>query len=186
MKKTNVMVIGGSASGIVAATTGKMFYPDKEFLLVRKEKQVVVPCGIPYIFGSLKSSNQDVISDAVLEDNQIDIKVDEIVNIDQESNCCKSADGTEIKYEKLVLALGSIPTIPKWLKGADLENVFTIPKNKEYLDVIVEKLKSCQNVVIVGGGFIGVEVADEMNKINKDVTIIEIMPHVLELAFDEV
>jgi len=185
MEKTNVLVIGGSAAGIVAATTGKLFYPEKDILLVRKEKQVIVPCGIPYIFGSLESSDQDVISDSVLEDQKIKIKVDEIVSIDQVNNRCKTADSTEIEYEKLVLALGSNPTIPKWLKNADLDNVFIIPKDKEYLDGIVTKLKGCQNVVIVGGGFIGVEVADELNKIGKDVTIIEIMPHVLELAFDE-
>ena len=56
MEKTDVLVIGGSASGIVAAVTGKTNYPDKDFTLIRKEKHVVVPCGIPYIFGSLDST----------------------------------------------------------------------------------------------------------------------------------
>jgi NADH oxidase (H2O2-forming) len=66
MKKTDVLVIGGSAAGIVAATTGKTFYPDKDFLLLRKEKEVMVPCGIPYIFGTLENSGQNVILDAAL------------------------------------------------------------------------------------------------------------------------
>jgi len=185
MDKTDVLVIGGSAAGIVAATTGKSFYPDKDFLLVRKEKQVVVPCGIPYIFGSLESSDQNLISDAVLTNAGVRIKIDEATSIDQETKVCRTADGTQINFEKLVLALGSTPIVPKWLKGVDLGNVFTIPKDKEYLDGISEKLGGCTSVVIIGGGFIGVEVGDELNKCGKDVTIVEILPHVLEAAFDE-
>ena len=67
MKKTDVLVIGGSAAGLVAALTGKSHYPGKDFTMIRKEKTVVVPCGIPYIFGSLESSDQNVIPDTGLE-----------------------------------------------------------------------------------------------------------------------
>ncbi len=185
MEKTDVLVIGGSAAGIVAAVTGKSNYPDKDFLVVRKEKQVVIPCGIPYIFGSLDSIEKDFISDGALTNMGVKFKVDEVVSIDPENKVCKTADGTEISFEKLVLALGSTPTVPKWLKGTDLENVFTIPKDKDYLDGMIAKLKDCQKIVTVGGGFIGVEVSDEINKLGKEVTIVEILPQILGLAFDE-
>jgi pyruvate/2-oxoglutarate dehydrogenase complex dihydrolipoamide dehydrogenase (E3) component len=185
MERTNVLVIGGSAAGIVAAATGKSCYPDKEFLLIRKEKQVIVPCGIPYIFGSLENSDKDLVPDAVLSNAGIRLKISEVISIDQKNKVCKIADGTEISFEKLVLATGSIPMIPKWLKGTELENVFTIPKNKVYLDEILAKLKNCKKVVTIGGGFIGVEISDEINKTNKDVTIVEILPHILALVFDK-
>jgi NADPH-dependent 2,4-dienoyl-CoA reductase/sulfur reductase-like enzyme len=185
MEKTDVLVIGGSASGIVAAVTGKSSYPDKEFMVVRKEKQVVVPCGIPYIFGSLESSDKDVIPDAVLTKVDIKLKVGEVISLDSEKKICKTADGTEISFEKLVLATGSTTKVPRWLKGTDKENVFTVPKNKVYLDEVLTKLKDCKKVVTIGGGFIGVEMSDELNKRGKDVTIVEILPHVLGLAFDE-
>ena len=184
-EKTDVLVIGGSASGVVAATTGKAFYPEKDFLLVRKERQVLVPCGIPYMFGSLKSSDQNLIPDAVLTNAGVRTKIDEVVSIDQGSKTCTTSDGTDISFEKLVLALGSTPHIPGWLKGADLEHVFTIPKDKDYLDGIRARLDGCSTVVIIGGGFIGVEVGDELNKLGKEVTIVEMLPHVLEAAFDE-
>ena len=185
MEKTDVLVIGGSAAGIVAATTGKANYPDKDFLLIRKEKQVLVPCGIPYIFGSLESSDKDVIPDGVLTKAGVNLKISEVISVDPENKTCKTNDGTEISFEKLVLATGSIPTTPKWLKGTDLKNVFTIPKNKEYIDDTISKLKECKKIVTVGGGFIGVEISDELNKRNKDVTIAEMLPHILTLAFDE-
>lgn len=184
MERTDVLVIGGSAAGIVAATTGKSYYPNKDFFLIRKEKRVIVPCGIPYIFGSLESSEQNMVPDAVLSNAGVRLKIDEVVFVDQENKVCKTADGTEIRFEKLVLATGSTPVVPKWLKGAHLDNVFTIPKDKEYLDQITTKLDGCKKVVTIGGGFIGVEVADEINKLGKEVTIVEILPHVLALAFD--
>ncbi len=184
-KRTDVLVVGGSAAGIVAATTGKLYYPDKEFLLVRKEKQIIIPCGIPYIFGSLEDSNKDSISDDVLTDANINLKIGNVLSIDQKNKICKMDDDTEIIFEKLVLATGSLPIIPKWLKGIELENVFTISKNKEYIDEILTKLKDCKKIVTIGGGFIGVEVFDEINKTNKDVTIVEILSHILHLVFDE-
>jgi len=185
MEKTDVLVIGGSAAGIIAAVTGKSYYQDKDFLLIRKEKKVLVPCGIPYIFGSLGSSDKDIIPDTVLTDAGIRLKIDEVISIDKKNKKCKTSDGTEISFEKLVLAIGSTPIVPEWLRGTNLENVFVIPKDKEYIDDTIAKLDGCNKIVTIGGGFIGVEIADELNKIGKNVTIVEILPHVLCMNCDE-
>lgn len=185
MKKTDVLVIGGSAAGLVTAVTGKSSYPDKDVLVVRKEDQVLVPCGIPYIFGSLDSVDKNIIPDAALTKAGVNLKIGEVVSINQQEKMCTTDDGTDIGFEKLVLATGSIPVVPKWLKGAEIENVFVIPKNKTYLAEMIGKLKSCRRIVVVGAGFIGVEVSDEMNKNGKDVTLVEILPNILGLAFDE-
>lgn len=185
MQKTDVLVVGGSAAGIVTAVTGKSNYPDKGFLVIRKEKEVLVPCGIPYIFGSLDSSNKDVIPDKVLQKAGVNLQIAEVTSINSEEKTCKASDGTEIGFEKLVLALGSTPTTPKWLKGADLDNVYTVPKNKEHIDLMAGKLQSCKKIITVGAGFIGVEISDELNKRGKEVTLVEILPHILSLVFDE-
>jgi len=185
MKKTDVLVIGGGPAGIITATTGKSSYPDKNFMLVRKEKKVFVPCGIPYIFGTLGSGEKNIIPDTILSNAGIELKISEVDYIDTTNKVCKIADGTEIKFEKLVLATGSTPVVSKWLKGIDLENVFAVFKNKEYLDDMLTRLEDCEKIVIVGGGFIGVEVADELNKLGKDITIVEMLPHILALVFDE-
>lgn len=183
--KTDVLIIGGSAAAISAATTGKVFYPEKEFLVLRKEEQVMVPCGIPYIFGTLKNSDQNVAADQGLINAGIKIKIDEAVSLDLEKKICKTADDSEIEFDKLVLATGSTPKVPGWLKGANLENVFTIPKNKIVIDKMLAECDKRKKIIVLGGGFIGVEMADELNKReNKDVTIVEIQPHILNLAFD--
>jgi len=185
MKKTDVLVIGGSAAGIVTALTGKNQYPEKDFLVIRKEKEVVVPCGIPYIFGSLESSSQNVIPDVGLEKAGIKLIIGEVIEIDSENKTCLLADGEKIGYEKMVLAIGSIPVKPNWLNGKELDNVFTVPKDKEYLDRLIGKLQDKQKIVVIGGGFIGVEISDELKKQGKDVTVVEILPHILGAVFDK-
>ena len=185
MGKTDVLVVGGSAAGVVAAVTGKSSYPEKTFTLVRQDKQCLVPCGIPYVFGSLESSAKNLIADAALDKAGVQIKVGKVTSIDPKNKICFTEDKQEITFEKLILALGSVPVIPSWLQGVDKENVFTIPKSKEYLDGALQKLKTARKILTIGGGFIGVEVSDELNKQNKDVTIVEILPHLLALAFDE-
>lgn len=185
MKKVDVLVIGGSAAGIVAATTSRNFYPEKEVALVRKEEKVLVPCGIPYMFGTLGSSDKNVMPDMVLENSHVELIIDEVVSVNLDNKTCMLNDGSEIHFVKLIFATGSSPVKPQWLEGTDLENVFFIPKDKGYLDKEKSAFELCKKVVVIGGGFIGVEMADELVKAGKDVTIVELLPHVLSLAYDK-
>jgi len=185
MKNTDVFVIGGSAAGMVAALTGKSSWPDKKFILVKKEKEIMVPCGIPYIFGTLDNTTQNIMPvDNMLEKAGIESLVDEVTKIDKEAKTAEMKSGEVIKYGKLVLATGSGPVKPKWLKGGEKENVFVIPKNKTYLDDMKTKLKSLKKVVVIGAGFIGVEFSDELIKHGHEVVLVEKQPDILSLAFD--
>lgn len=179
------MVIGGSAAGFVAAMTAKSTYPDKDVTLVRKEEKVMISCGIPYIFGTIGTTDKNVLPDAGLENLGVNIIVDEVLEVDKDSKKCKTKSDKDIQYDKLVFATGSMPAVPGWLPGTDKENVFTVLKNKKYLDGMLESLKGCKEVVVVGAGFIGVEVSDELNKVGKKVTLVEVLPHVMSLAYDE-
>jgi len=185
MIKTDVLVIGGSAAGLVAATTAKSGNPDKNVTLVRKEQKVMIPCGIPYIFGTIGSSDNNIMPDTGLKNLDVNIVIDEVTSIKKQEKVCQTAKGEQISYDKLIITTGSTPQIPKWLKGKDLENVFTIPKSKVYLDEFQNKIKDLKNIIIVGAGFIRLEVSDELNKAGKNVTLVEILPRVLGTAFDE-
>ncbi len=185
MKATDVLVIGGSAAGMVAALTGKSSWPDKNFILIKKQKEMMVPCGIPYIFGTLDNSTQNLMPvDNMLEKAGIESMVDEAIKIDKEAKTVEMTSGEVIKYEKLVIATGSSPVKPKWLKGGEKENVFVIHKDKTYLDVMKTKLASLKKVVVIGAGFIGVEFSDEMIKHGHEVVLVEKLPDILSLAFD--
>jgi len=186
MKNTDVLVIGGSAAGMVAAVTGKSCWNEKSFILVKKQKDVMVPCGIPYIFGTLDSSQLNIMPvDNMLAKAGIESLVNKVVTIDKEAKIVTMQDGEQIKYDKLVIATGSTPVKPKWLKGANLDNVFVIPKDRTYLDVMKEKINTLKKVVVVGAGFIGVEFSDELKKNGHEVTLIEKEKDILCTAFDE-
>lgn len=186
MKKTDVLIIGGSAAGPVAGGTARRHYKDISIALIRKEKegQVLVPCGIPYIFGTVGAPGKNIIPDALLSNNNIDLIVDKATSIDRQAKTVSTEKGESIGYEKLVLATGSVPvTLP--LPGRDLENVFFAQKDVDYLNRLLKVLDEVKDVVIIGGGFIGIEFADEFKKRGLNVTIVEVMPHCLQLVFDE-
>ncbi|MDA3823361.1 MAG: FAD-dependent oxidoreductase, partial [Bacteroidales bacterium] len=184
MKKTDVLVIGSSAAGLVAATTGKRIYKDKKVTVVTKMPDTLIPCGIPYIFGSVGTSDKNLIPVAkMFEGAGIDMIVDEVLSIDREAKTATLANEESISYEKLVIGTGSSPIFPKWLTS-DKKNVFTVPKIKGYLDSMQEKLENAKKIIVVGAGFIGVEISDELTKAGKEVILVEKLDHILSLAFD--
>jgi len=183
MTTADIVILGGSAAGVTGAITARRHHPDKRILLVRKDKQALIPCGIPYIFGTLRSPEKNLIPDSILEANRVDLLIAEATKIDRKQRVLVTDEG-EVRYERLILATGSLPTKPP-IPGLDLEGVFAIWKDLEYLRRLQDRLAQAQAVVIIGGGFIGIEFADEINKIGgKKVTILELAPHCLSLSYD--
>jgi len=184
MQKFDIVVVGGSAAGITAATTARRHYPDKEVLLIRKEKQVLIPCGIPYIFGTVASPDKNLIPDAVLSKNGVELLVDEVTSLDRDKGTLTTAGGETVAYDRLVLATGSLPAMPP-IPGFELENVFPVFKDVSHLRLMQESLEGVSDLVIIGGGFIGVEFADECRKaLQANVSIVEMLAHCLMLAYD--
>lgn len=185
MERTDVLVVGSSAAGLVAATTGKRFYPQKLFTVATTQKKTLIPCGIPYVFGSVGSTDNDILpAEKMFETTGVKIKYDEVVDVDREEKTAVFKSGDKLRYEKLILGTGSEPIKASWLKGADLKHVFTVPKNKVYLDKMQQELKPAKKIVVIGAGFIGVEISDELKKSGKEVILVEKLPHILGLAFD--
>ncbi len=185
MQNVDAVIVGGSAAGLTAAVSVRRFNPEARITIIRKDEKVMVPCGIPYIFGTLESPDDNLIPDAVLEKNNIDLIIDEVTSINKGAKNLMTASGKTIAYERMVLATGSYPLIPP-LPGVDLKNVFTAKKDISYMNNLKQVLAQTKNLVIIGGGFIGLEFADECRKIPsiKSVSVIELLPHCLLLACD--
>ncbi|MFW6409632.1 MAG: NAD(P)/FAD-dependent oxidoreductase, partial [Halanaerobiales bacterium] len=183
--ETNVLVIGGSAAGIMAAVSAKRHYPKKNITVVRKEDKVLIPCGIPYTMGTIDELENNIIPDTAVTAKNIDLIIDKVVNIDTNTNQAILETKENIKYDKLVLATGSKPLQPP-IKNLDVDGVFSIRKNFKQLQAIKNRLNNIDDLVIIGGGFIGIEFADECRK-NRDIniSIIEIMNHLLSLVCDD-
>jgi len=182
--KTDILIIGGSAAGLVSAMTAKSAHPKKNVTLIRREEKVMIPCGIPYIFGTLGSSDKNILPDAGLEKLGVNIFIDEVLTVNKDEKICKTKKEETLSYDKLIFATGSEPMIMKFIPGHDKENVFTIPKNKVYLDVLQQKLDKLSKIIVIGAGFIGVEISDELNKKGKEITLIELLPNIMATAFD--
>ncbi|TCO75190.1 FAD-dependent oxidoreductase [Marinisporobacter balticus] len=185
MKKTDLLVIGGSAGGILSANTARKAYGDIKITVIRDTQKVMVPCGIPYIFGRLKDTSKNAIPDGILTNNDIEIMIDKVIKIDKENKVVETKNNELIEYKRLIIATGSLPFIPTFIPGHDLENVYTVLKEENYLKKVLEKTKEAENIVVIGGGFIGVEFAEQMRLLDKNVTLVELADACLWQAFDK-
>jgi NADPH-dependent 2,4-dienoyl-CoA reductase/sulfur reductase-like enzyme len=168
-RQADVVVIGGSAAGLTAALTAKRHHAHKSVLVVRAEEEVLIPCGIPYIFGTVGSPEKNLMPDDVLAKNGIELLVEEVTGIDREECTISTASGGTIAYDRLVLATGSLPSMPP-VPGFDLPNVYPVLKNVAHLCNMQTALADVSDLVVIGGG---------------NVCIVEMLPHCLMLAYDE-
>jgi len=184
MKKSDIIIIGGGPGGITAALETRKKYPDKKITLIRKTKKSPIPCGIPYTFNSLDSIDKNIIPDEKLTDNNIDLIIDEVIQINKENKKI-STSKAKMEYKKLILATGSLPkSLP--IQGLDKTEHWLIKKDCSYLEKLRQAMLKAKDVIIIGGGFIGLEIADDLTKKEgKNITVIEAMDVCLGMAFDQ-
>lgn len=187
MQQRDVVVIGGSAAGLMTATTIKRLYPQKSVTVIRNVSKTPVPCGIPYIYGTLRAVEKNIVPDEMITSQGIEIVASHVEDVDRSSKIVSCENHAAFKYDKLVMATGSKPIIPP-LPGIELENVFAVAKDPFFLQRIFSALQAARNVVVIGGGFIGVEMAEQIARLQKEiqtdtqVALIEMQDYCLSLA----
>ena len=82
-RNVDVLVIGAGPAGIISAVTARKYYPEKSISVMKSIDKGVVPCGIPYMFASLKDPEENKLGNAALDKNNIDVIVDEAIEIDR-------------------------------------------------------------------------------------------------------
>lgn len=184
-RKFDVAIIGGSAAGVTAAITSKRHYPNKSVIVIKKDSPTLIPCGIPYVTATVGDPAKNLIPDGLLAQNGIELLAAEATGIDRDARRVLLAGGEEIAYDRLVLATGSLPVEPA-LPGIEKEGVFSVKKEIPYLQRMLESLRDASRLLILGGGFIGVEFAEECRKKRPDlpIAIVEMQEHCLMTTFD--
>ena len=186
-----VIIIGGVAAGMSAASKIKRSLRDSEIIVFEKTNEVSYgACGLPYYISDV-NNNEDLLrirkapefisSGIDLRTNTEVIKVnfyDKSVNVRNNSN----EDEYTESYDKLVIATGASPIVPN-IEGASIENVFTL-KSIEDSNKIKNAVKNLKNVVIVGAGYIGMELVETFKAMNMNIRLIEMSDRILP-AFDK-
>ncbi len=184
MKSYDVIIIGAGPSGIITGVTGRKENPDKSFLMIKEEEKGLVPCGIPYVFHDLESIDQNLMGPAPFVSAGGQVVVDPVKSIDLGGKTLKTQSGETYGWGKLIFATGSVPTVPRFIKGYDLQGIEYVKKSYTSIDGLVGKVKAAENIVVIGGGFIGAEMAEQLAKHpDKNITLVEMEEHCLNRAF---
>lgn len=190
-----ILIIGGVAAGATAAAKARRISPDAQITMLEAGADIsFANCGLPYfIGGDIKSRSKLILQspESFKEQYNVDVHTHTLVSaIDRNAHTVKARDirSGELKtftYTKLILAQGGRPITPT-LPGANFEQVFTL-WTLEDMDKITHFLdeKKPKTAVVVGGGFIGLEMVEALVKRGLKVSVIEMMPHVMSLMEPE-
>ncbi|MBN2567307.1 FAD-dependent oxidoreductase [Candidatus Woesearchaeota archaeon] len=181
----DVIIIGGGPAGLITGLAARRRRPEAKILVIKNIPDGVIPCGIPYMFTCLDDPAKNALGNEPLQKNGIGLLEAEAIAIDREKRTVTIADGTTHSYAKLVIATGSDPIVPP-LPGRDKKGIYPIRKQLSYLTGLKEDLIRAKDVVVIGGGFIGIEFADELSCLeDARITIVEALPRVLARQFDD-
>ena len=176
------VIIGGVAGGATAAARLRRVDEQAEIILLEKGKYIsYANCGLPYYIGGVIAEREKLLVQTPASFGQrfrIDVRVEnEVVAIDPEKKTLtiRKADGKEYEetYDKLLLSPGANPVKPP-LEGIDSEGIFTL-RNVEDTDQIKAYItdKQVKRAVVVGAGFIGLEMAENLHHAGVAVSVVE-------------
>jgi NADPH-dependent 2,4-dienoyl-CoA reductase/sulfur reductase-like enzyme/peroxiredoxin family protein/TusA-related sulfurtransferase/rhodanese-related sulfurtransferase len=189
------VVIGGVAGGASAAARARRLSEDAEIIVIERGEYVsFANCGLPYhIGGTIPDRNRLLVqTPATLYANlRIDVRTKtEAIHIDRERKeivVRKVDTGAEerLSYDKLVLSPGAEPVRPS-MPGADDPRVFTL-RSMADMDAIIRAIRERlpKRALVVGGGYIGLEMAEALIERGLEVTLVELLPQVMGTADPE-
>lgn len=191
-----VLVIGGVAAGTKTAAKLKRENRDLDVTLITKGENIsYAGCGLPYYVGGVIENKSDLIVNtpkSFSDLTQVEVKTGiEALSIDRNEkivNAINLNNNEEVKfnYDKLVIATGADPVKPP-IEGIDLEGVYYMRTPNDAIAVreVVEN-DNVKRAVVVGGGFIGLEVAENLHEMGVKTTLVEAMDHIMPGFDDEV
>lgn len=186
MSKT--VIIGGVAGGATAAARLRRLDGDMEIIVLERGDYIsYANCGLPYHIGGVIKKRSSLLlqtPQAMKDKFNIDVRIgNEVIAIDRDKKevAVRRADGGEYRenYDNLIFATGSKPFVPP-MKGVETPGVFTLwtvpdtDRIKEMIDC-----GGAKSAAVIGGGFIGLEVAENLRELGMDVVVIEAQNQVM-------
>jgi len=187
--KFRILIVGGVAGGASCATRARRLSEEAEIIIFERGPYVsFANCGLPYYVGDVITEESELLvaSPGFFRDRfNIDVRVqNEVQRIDREKNeievlNLETGETYRERYDALVLSPGSSPIKPP-LPGIDIPGIFTlrtIPDSRQIREWISQR--NVKRAIIVGGGFIGLEMAENLTERGVSVAIVEMLPQVM-------
>lgn len=185
------VIIGGGAAGASCAARLRRLDENCEILILEKTNEIsIANCGLPYyVSGVINEREKILVSSVEKFKNWFNIHVKlntEVVSIDRENKTVLTQNGENISYDKLVLTQGASPIVPNF-EGMDSSKVFSV-RNLSDADKIKDYIKNnnSKKAVVIGGGFIGVEMAENLCEMGLETTLVELAEQILAPVDSEV
>ena len=182
------LIIGGVAGGATAAARMRRISENAEIILFEKGEHIsYANCGLPYYIGGVIADREKLLVQtpgSFAARFNVDVRVkSEVTSIDPKNKTVtvKGPDGTAYteSYDRLLLSPGASPVRPP-LPGIDSDGIFTL-RNVADTDAIKARVQAggVKRAVIVGGGFIGLEMAENLSHAGAEVAVVEMAPQVM-------
>lgn len=187
-----VIVIGCTHAGTAAVVNIKALYPDVEVVVYERNDNIsFLSCGIALNVGGVIDTTEKLFYNSpeglaelgVVTKMEHDVQFIDFKAKKIEVKDLKTGLVLEDTYDKLVLTIGSWPIIPK-ITGIEYENI-ALCKNYRHALSLIEKAKSAHQVVVIGAGYIGVELAEAFERQGKETTLIDAEPRIMNKYLDE-
>jgi NADH dehydrogenase len=177
MKKRQVVIIGGGPAGRTLVHMLHASDQEMSVTLIKDEPINANRCAVPYGIPDEKPLEKFQIPNALITDFGAALVIDRVAKIDTANNTVFTASGDEYPYDDLVLSTGSRPIIPP-IPGVEGKNISAVRSIAD-LSLLRQLASTGKRAVVVGGGYIGIEVAVVLNQMGLDVTVVEMLPTIL-------
>ena len=179
-----VVIVGGGACGASAAARIRRLDESAEIVVLEKTGETsIANCGLPYYVSGVIDEREKILVSSPQKFKElfnIDVRIfSEVVDINTELKSVKLASGEDISYDKLVLAQGASPFIPQF-ENMPVDRIFAVrtlfdaDKIKDYI-----KENNSKKAVVIGGGFIGIEMAENLVEMGIETTLVEMQKQIL-------
>jgi NADPH-dependent 2,4-dienoyl-CoA reductase/sulfur reductase-like enzyme len=184
-----ILIVGGVAGGATAAAKLRRLSEEAEIIVIERGEHIsFANCGLPYHIGGTIESREDLLletPESFLKKINVEVRNHtEALTIDRENKNIlvrdrKNMEDYKLNYDYLILSPGANPFVPP-VEGFDKEGVKTL-RNVNDMDKIINYIEenNVKNVVVAGGGFIGVEMAENLTERGIRVSLVEMSDQIM-------